>query len=214
MNFGDIIKPELLLPLEETCDKFQINTILRCSHFISQVAHESADFKFKEENLNYSSIGLAKTWKKRFAKQDIKGNLFEPLQPNELAFSIAKQPIKIANVVYANRLGNGSEESGDGWKYRGRGFIQLTGKNNYNEFSKFVGKDFVINPDLLLQDNYAMLSAGWFWNRSKLNIVADLGIDEDIIKKITKIINGGYIGVDDRILRFNNIYKKLKALNG
>jgi len=103
-------------------------------------------------------------------------------------------------------MGNGSEQSGEGWKYRGRGYIQLTGKNNYRSFSDYAGIDFITNPDLLTQPNYAMLSAGWYWFRNSLNAIADNNSTDDAIKKITKKINGGYNGLQDRINKFDFIY--------
>lgn len=216
MEFGDLVNEQQKEYLKETCSIFEINTILRCSHFLSQVMHESASFKYREENLNYSAIGLAKTWRNRFAMKDSKGNYFEPLQPNNLALSIQRKPEEIANVVYANRMGN--DVNGDGWKYRGRGYIQLTGKENYKKFNDWlksvnIDVDVILEPDLLLKDKYCFLSAGFYWFKNNLNKISDLGSNEDIIKKITKIINGGYIGLPDRIEKFLMVFSKLKILN-
>lgn len=214
MNYGNIIKKELIPYLEETCSRYEINTIFRVAHFVSQAAHESNNFTVKVENLNYSANGLARTWKARFAKKDIKGNYFEPIQPNELALAIQHLPQKIANTVYANRLGNGDEASNDGWNYRGRAFFQTTGKDNYKMTGTELGIDLLKNPDLLLEDNYAMLSAGVFWKKNRLWLIADAGSTEDSVRKMTKRINGGFIGLPDRLDKFNKIFTELKTING
>lgn len=177
-------------------DKFQINTPLRLSHFLSQCMHESGGFQILNENLNYSQGGLLATFSKYF--------------DSSLASQYARNPEKIANRVYANRLGNGDEWSGEGWKYRGRGYIQLTGKSNYSEFSKSIGEDVVSNPDLVAT-KYPLASAAWFFTRNGLNGVADLGPSVDTITKVTKRINGGTIGLNDRIDKFNKIYPKLAS---
>lgn len=158
-----------------------IDTPLRVSHFLAQVIHESSHFKTNVENLNYSASALQSVFKKYF--------------PNEIiANEYARKPEKIANRVYANRMGNGDEASGDGWKYRGRGLIQLTGKNNYTSCKTDMKIDIVKNPDLLLVPEYALKSACWFWNKNNLNQYAD----KDDIITITKRINGGTNGLDDR----------------
>jgi putative chitinase len=180
----------------ETCDKYRINTKLRKAHFLSQVMHESNRFKAKEENLDYSSEGLLKIFPKYFPKKSI-------------ALTYARHPEAIASKVYANRMGNGDESSRDGWKYRGRGFMQVTGKDNYIKASAALNADFINNPELLGQDKYAMLSAGWFWDKAKLNLVADKGANEDVVKAITKIVNGGLNGLEDRVKRFNELIKDL-----
>lgn len=157
-----------------------INTPLRLAHFMAQIEHESG-LKPISENLNYSSKGLSKTFKKYF--------------PNPIiANKYAKQPEKIANRVYANRMGNGNEVSGEGWKYRGRGFIQITGKENYFRLANDTDLDCFKNPDLLLEEANAMVSALWFWNLKGLNALAD----KDDIIGITKKINGGNIGLSHR----------------
>jgi len=147
---------------------------------MAQIEHESG-LKPISENLNYSAVGLAKTFKKYF-----------PLI--QFANSMANKPEKIANYVYANRMGNGNSGSGDGWKYRGRGFIQITGKDNYTVLSKDTRIDFLNNPDLLLQEANSMISALWFWNKNKLNELAD----KNDILSITKKINGGTNGLEHR----------------
>lgn len=170
-----------LEPLKETFEKYSINTLKRQAAFIGQCMHESNNFKTLTENLNYSARALMATWPSRF--------------PNEgVANQYARQPEKIANKVYGGRMGNGPEESGEGWKYRGRGIKQLTGKDNYERCGSGLGVDLVSNPDLLLDPKYATLSAGWFWDQNKLNDLADSGD----IETITRRINGGLLGLDAR----------------
>jgi putative chitinase len=175
--------------LQTTCDKFEINTPERQAGFIAQCAHESGMFKFVEENLNYSDKALLSVFGKYFNA--------------DTATEYARKPEKIANRVYANRMGNGDELSGDGWKYRGRGLIQLTGKENYTRFGNAVGQDIVNNPELVASPEYATLSAGWFWSANSLNKLADA---KDILG-MTKRINGGTIGLDHR----TELYNKLMA---
>ncbi len=152
-------------------------------HFFAQCAHETAGFKMFKENLNYSADGLLKVFGKYFNEENVT--------------EYARNPEKIANRVYANRMGNGDEQSGDGWKYKGRGAIQLTGKNNYEKFSENQGVGFISNPDLVETD-YAFESAIHFFNVNNLfSICTDL--TEETVKKLTKRINGGYNGLDHRI---------------
>lgn len=160
--------------------KYGLITPLRISHFMAQIEHES-NLKPVQENLNYSAQGLLNTFGKYFISK-------------ETAKSYERKPERIANRVYANRMGNGAEVSGDGWRYRGRGFIQLTGKSNYESLSNDTGIDFVSNPDLLLEEVDAMVSALWFWNKNDLNKFAD----KDDIVSVTKRINGGANGLDHR----------------
>jgi len=173
------IDSKWLNPLNEVFAKYEINTPLRQAAFIGQCAHESNNFKTLEENLNYSAEGLMKTWPSRFPTK-------------EIADQYARNPAKIAGKVYNGRLGNTSEE--EAAKYLGRGLIQLTGKENYEHCGSSIGVDLLSNPDLLSTPKYAALSAGWFWNKKGLNALADVG-DLDIM---TKRINGGLIGLDDR----------------
>lgn len=168
-----------LEPLEEAFEKYEINTPKRQAAFIGQCAHESGNFKTLQENLNYSAEGLMKTWPSRFPTK-------------EVADQYARQPAKIAGKVYNGRLGNSSEEEAS--KYLGRGLIQLTGKENYEHCGSSLGVDLVGNPDWLLDPKYAALSAGWFWNKKGLNSLADSGD----IETMTKRINGGLHGLDDR----------------
>jgi len=168
--------------LNSELPKFQINTPLRLAQFIAQIAVESASLNATSENLNYSAAGLRAVFGKYFPT-------------DELAEQYARQPQKIANRVYANRMGNGDEASGEGWKYRGRGLIQLTGKSNYVACGTGIGKSLVTNPDSVSADaDIAVQSCCWYWNSRKLNYYAD----QDDIKRITKLINGGYHGLDQR----------------
>ena len=173
-----------LEPLQETFEKYQINTPKRQACFIGQCMHESGGFKFLKENLNYSAKALMATWPSRFPDMDT-------------AEKYERQPEKIANKVYSGRMGN--TEDGDGAKYIGRGLIQLTGKDNYMAFGEAIGEDLVANPQLVEQPRYAALSAGWFWNKRGLNALAD-AMD---VTTMTVRINGGRIGIDDRIAKIN-----------
>ena len=168
-----------LAPLEETFAKYDISTPVRQACFIGQCAHESGNFKTLQENLNYSAEGLMKTWPSRFSTK-------------EIADQYARQPAKIAGKVYNGRLGNTSEE--EAAQYLGRGLIQLTGKENYANCGTALGIDLVGNPTLLIEPKYAALSAGWFWRKRGLNDLADASD----IETMTKRINGGLIGLEDR----------------
>lgn len=188
------ISPALLLELPLTIEKFNINTPLRLSHFLAQCSHESGNFTRFIENLNYSSKGLLSTFKKYF--------------PTEaLAKSYERQPEKIANRVYCNRNGNGNELSGEGFKFRGRGAIQLTGKANYKSFADFIGEDVVANPDLVAT-KYPLTSAGFFFEKNKIWSICDKGMGDDVVTLVTKKVNGGTIGLDDRIAKFK-LYSSL-----
>jgi putative chitinase len=171
-------------PLQETFEKYQINTPKRQACFIGQCMHESGGFKQLKENLNYSAKALMNTWPSRFPDMDT-------------AEKFERQPEKIANKVYSGRMGN--TEDGDGAKYIGRGLIQLTGKDNYKAFGDAIGEDLVANPQLVEEPRYAALSAGWFFNKRNLNALADV-MD---ITTMTIRINGGKIGIDDRIAKIN-----------
>ena len=160
-------------------EKYGLTTKLRIAHFMAQIEHESG-LKPISENLNYSASGLIRVFRKYFSDVE--------------AINFANQPQKIANRVYANRMGNGNEASGEGWKYRGRGFIQITGKINYFQLANDTDLDCLKNPDLLLQEANAMISALWFWNKAGLNKLAD----KNDIKGITRKINGGYNGLEHR----------------
>jgi putative chitinase len=169
----------------------EIKSDLRLAHFLSQCAHESANFTRIFENLNYSAEGLRKTFPKYF-------NYDESIE-------YAHKPQDIANRAYANRLGNGNEHSGDGWKYRARGYIQITGKENYILASGFLGKDLTVNPDIMATE-FALESAAWFFTKNNIWQLCDKGSDIATITAVTKKINGGSNGIASRIKLFNNIY--------
>ena len=178
-------------PLEATAERFQIDSDLRVAGFLSQIAHESGGFRFVVENLNYSIPSLLAVF----------GRYFNGPQATEYA----RQPEKIANRVYANRLGNGDEASGTGWMYRGRGLVQLTGCDNYAAFQAACASDIdgnvVTNPELLESPDLAALSAGWFWSTHHLNEIADTGD----VSAMTRRVNGGLNGLDDRTAKYNAI---------
>lgn len=187
------IPSKVLDELPSVIDTFKINSINKLSNFLAQCAHESGNFKFVTENLNYSVEGLLKIFPKYFSK--------------ETAEIAARKPEMIANIVYSNRMGNGDKASGDGWKYRGRGYIQLTGKINYSQFGNFIGVDLLKDPDLVVT-KYALTSAAWFFEYKNLWLLADRGIDDETIKHLTRRINGGHNGLDDRISKtktFNSL---------
>lgn len=179
--------------LDEVIKKYNINSSLRLSHFLAQTAHESNNFKAIRENLNYSAEGLLKVFPKYFSK--------------DTAMSCARQPEKIANIVYSNRMGNGDKLSGDGYKYRGRGFLQLTGKANYKSYGDYLEVNLLDNPDFVAT-KYALSSAAWYFEKRGLWKICDQGDDIETIKKVTKLVNGGYNGLDDRIKKFD-IFKSL-----
>ena len=180
--------------INETFERFDISTPERQACFLGQCAHESAGFTALKENLNYSAEGLTKVWPKRFPSLDA-------AQPYH------RNPEKIANKVYADRMGNGDEASGDGFKYRGRGLIQLTGKDNYEACGEALGADLVGDPDQVSSPQFAALSAGWFWDKNKLNQYAD----SNDMTTLTKRINGGTHGIDDRIARTQQAIDVLMA---
>ena len=185
----------VLAQIPETAKKFNITNNLRLAHFLAQCGHESGGFKAVSENLNYSADGLKKIFGKYFP-----GNLNE---------SYARQPEKIASRVYASRMGNGDETTKEGFKFRGRGYIQLTGKSNYTNFTKFIGEDCVSNPDLVAT-KYPLASAGFFFDSNKLWSICDKGADDTTVTAVTKRVNGGTIGLVDRIKHFKEYYNLLK----
>lgn len=185
----------VLAQIPDTAAKFNITNNLRLAHFLSQCGHESGNFKAVSENLNYSADGLKKIFGKYFP-----GNLNE---------SYARKPEKIAARVYASRMGNGDESTGEGYKFRGRGYIQLTGKNNYTNFTKFIGEDCVSNPDLVAT-KYPLASAAFFFDSNKLWAICDRGADDATVTAVTKRVNGGTIGLADRIKHFKEYYNLLK----
>lgn len=196
-----------LQPIIETCVEFEINTPQRIAGFLAQTSHESGGYTMLTENLNYKAATLAACWPNRFAeigadkkpKKGAKGALI----PTKVAHSIAGKPELIANLVYSSRMGNGAPQTGEGWKFRGRGAKQLTGKDNFKRCGDALGIDLIGNPDLLLEPLYAARSAGWFWKVNKLSEYADNGD----IKGMTKKINGGFIGLQQR----QDLYNKIMA---
>jgi putative chitinase len=189
------IPDAVIAMIPDTAAKFQINTPLRLAHFLAQCGHESGGFKATQENLNYSAKGLAGIFKKYF--------------PTEAAAApYARNPQKIASKVYGGRMGNGPESTGEGYKFRGRGYIQLTGKENYTAFGKSIGEDILSNPDVVAS-KYALLSAAWFFSKNGLHKMADGGATDAVVTSITKRVNGGTIGLPDRIKHFKEYYHLL-----
>lgn len=186
------IPDSVLAQLPDTVRRFKIDTPLEIAHFLAQCGHESGGFKVVQENLNYSADGLRKIFPKYFS--------------GTLAESYARNPQKIASRAYGGRMGNGDETSGDGWKFRGRGYIQLTGKNNYAAFGKAINEDLVSNPDLV-STKYPLLSAAWFFSQNCLSRCTDSS--KNTIESVTRCVNGGLIGINDRIKHFNEYYKLL-----
>jgi len=205
--------------VQTACIEFGINTPQRIAGFLSQCAHESAGFTALVENLNYSADTMAVVWPTRFAvqepdpkrpgktkaKKDAKGKNI----PNNFALALHRKPELIANAVYSNRMGNGTIESGEGFKYRGRGLKQLTGKFNYTQAGKALNLDLVGSPDLLLHPGAAARSAAWFWATNNCNAFADKG---DVVG-LTKKINGGTIGLEDRQKRYASVTKVMGDSN-
>ena len=189
------IPDAVIAQIPDTAAKFEINTPLRLAHFLAQCGHESGGFRLTKENLNYSAKGLNGTFKKYFPTE-------EAAKPYE------RQPVKIANKVYGGRMGNGPESSGEGSKFCGRGYIQLTGKDNYTAFGKSINEDMTANPDKVASD-YALLSAAWFFNKNGLHKMADGGSSDAVVTSITKRVNGGTIGLADRIKHFKEYYSLL-----
>lgn len=188
-----ILSPLIMAEVMEAT-KNSATTPLRLAHFLAQCSHESNEFRSIRENLNYSAEGLKNTFKKYF--------------PTEaLAIAYARNPEKIGSRVYANRMGNGDEASGEGWKYRGRGFIQLTGKENYKAFSDFIKEDCVANPDLVAT-KYPLTSAVFFFDKNKIWDICDKGSSDAIVTLVTIRVNGGKNGLEDRLNKFK-IYKNL-----
>lgn len=194
-NLNQVLPSKVYESLLPVVIEFKIDSINRLAHFISQCSHESNNFTRVEENLNYSEEALLKIFPKYFTPK--------------LAEDYARKPKFIANKIYADRMGNGSEMSSDGWNYRGRGYIQLTGKQNYISFDKVCTDNIVANPDLVAT-KYPLVSAAWFWKINGLNELADRGSDAETVSKITKKVNGGSIGLSDRIIKFNKILGVLK----
>ena len=190
------IPDSVLAQIPDTAAKFELNTPLRLAHFLAQAGHESGGFKAVNENLNYGAKGLLGIFKKYFPTPE-KAALYE------------RKPEKIANLVYGGRMGNGPEVSGEGYKFRGRGYIQLTGKDNYKAFDTVVAENITENPDLVAT-KYPLMSAAWFFHKNGLHKIADEGATDEVVTKVTKRVNGGTIGLPDRIKHFKEYYNLLK----
>jgi putative chitinase len=184
----------VIAQIPDTAAKFGITNVLRLAHFLSQCGHESGGFKAVNENLNYSADGLKKIFPKYF--------------PGNISESYARNPEKIASKVYGSRMGNGDEASKEGWKFRGRGYIQLTGKANYTAFDKLVEEDIIANPDLVAT-KYPLASAAFFFQSNGLWSICDKGADDATVTAVTKRVNGGTIGLADRLKHFKEYYSLL-----
>ena len=177
--------------LESVMREFNISNPFRLAHFLAQTAHESGNFKHVRENLNYSAEGLLKTFPKYFDKWT--------------AATYARKPEMIANIVYESRMGNGNRNTGDGWRFRGAGYLQLTGRANFKAFSDFIGDPNIMNDPSLVATKYPLTSAAWFFEKNKLWSICDEGLHPDIVKQLTRRINGGFHGLSDRISKTNVI---------
>jgi putative chitinase len=189
------IPDTVIAQIPDVMAKFEINTPLRLAHFLAQCGHESGGFKVVNENLNYSAKGLLGVFKKYFPT-GAKAALYE------------RKPEKIANLVYGGRMGNGPETSGEGFKFRGRGYIQLTGKDNYKAFDAVVPENLLETPELVAT-KYPLLSAAWFFHKNGLHKIADGGATDIVVTKVTKRVNGGTIGLADRIKHFKEYHALL-----
>jgi len=190
----DQVPDNVIAQIAETAAKSGITSGLRLAHFLAQCGHESGGFKSVSENLNYGASGLLATFPKYFDKST--------------AAVYERKPEMIAARVYANRMGNGDEASKDGYVYRGRGYIQLTGRTNYTHFATFIGEDTVANPDLVAI-RYPLASAAYYFVANNLWPVCDKGSGDDVVTAVTKKVNGGTIGLDDRIKLFKDYYALL-----
>ena len=190
------IPDAVIAQLPDTIAKFELNTPLRLAHFLAQAGHESGGFKAVNENLNYGAKGLLGIFKKYFPTE-AKAKEYE------------RKPEKIANLVYGGRMGNGPEVTGEGYKFRGRGYIQLTGKDNYKAFDAVVAENILETPDLVAT-KYPLLSAAWFFHKNGLHKIADGGATDAVVTSVTKRVNGGTIGLPDRIKHFKEYYELLK----
>ena len=193
-NLKGHIPDSVIAQIPDTAKKFNITTPLRLAHFLAQCGHESGGFKAVNENLNYSADGLKKIFPKYF--------------PGNISESYARNPEKIAAKVYGGRMGNGDEASKEGWKFRGRGYIQLTGKSNYTAFDKLVEEDILANPDLVAT-KYPLSSAAFFFQSNGLWSICDKGADDATVTAVTKRVNGGTIGLADRLKHFKEYYSLL-----
>ncbi len=195
-NLKGHVPDAVIAQLPDTIAKFELNTPLRLAHFLAQAGHESGGFKAVNENLNYGAKGLLGIFKKYFPTE-AKAKEYE------------RKPEKIANLVYGGRMGNGPEVTGEGYKFRGRGYIQLTGKDNYKAFDAVVAENILETPDLVAT-KYPLLSAAWFFHKNGLHKIADGGATDAVVTSVTKRVNGGVIGLADRIKHFKEYYSLLK----
>lgn len=199
-------------PLSVTMLKFEITTPERIAAFIAQIGHESGGLSRLEEDFNYSAEGLVRTWPIRFFLPPdvpellgIDGRVLAKDRSNALHY--AHRPIAIGNRVYANRMGNGDEDSADGYVYRGRGPIMLTGKANYEACGNSIGRNILANPGLVLDPAVGALTVGWFWSTRKCNMF----VDDDDFEGLTKAVNGGITGLVERQSRFNVALNALRS---
>jgi putative chitinase len=202
-NLASKISVEAFAHMNNIVSKYNITSHVRLAHFMAQIAHESGNFKAVVENLNYSADALLSVFPKYF--KDKNGVL-----DKALALKYARNPEMIGSRVYASRMGNGDEASKEGYKFRGRGYLQVTGKDNYKAFSTFIGEDCVANPDLIAT-KYPMDSAMWFFDKNKLWDICDKGATSEVVTLVTKRVNGGTHGLDDRLSKFNTFVGLLKS---
>jgi putative chitinase len=188
------VPDSVIAQIPDTAAKFGITTPLRLAHVLAQASHESGHFKAVSENLNYSADGLKKIFPKYF--------------PGNISESYSRNPEKIANKVYSSRMGNGDEASGEGWKFRGRGYLQTTGKSNYVDFDKIVDDDILANPDLVAT-KYPLASAAFFFQKNKLWAICDKGSSDSVVTEVSKRVNGGTIGLSERLSEFKKFYSLL-----
>ena len=188
------VPADVIAQIPDTAAKFGITTKLRLAHFLAQCALESTAFTATVENLNYSAQRIPVIF----------GKYFKGVDPTPYA----RNPAKLGSRVYANRMGNGDEASGDGFTFRGRGYIQLTGKNNYTSFSNFVGEDCVANPDLVAT-KYPLASAAFYFNSNNIWAICDQGADDATVTRVTKAVNGGTHGLAERIQNFKKFMQAL-----
>ena len=205
-NLKGHIPDTVIAQIPDVALKFNITTSLRLAHFLSQASHESGIFTRVYENLNYKLDPVLSIFKHDF---DVNRDKVIEESERQRAERMIGHPDQIANFVYANQNGNGNEASGDGYKFRGRGYIQLTGRVNYTAFSKFIGVDVISNPDLVATQ-YPLASAAFFFNVNKLWAICDKGADLATVTALTKKVNGGTLGLDDRMKHFTEYYNLLK----
>jgi len=191
------VPDSVLDEVDQIGSRFGITTPLRLAHFLAQCAHESGSFKAVSENLNYSADGLKKIFGKYF--------------PGDTASAYARKPEQIASRVYANRMGNGNEQSKDGWKYRGRGYLQLTGKSNYAALANFLNEQQIVNEPDMVASKYPLASAAFFFNNNKLWTTCDQGSSDQVVTAVTRRVNGGTNGLSDRIKYFKRYWSALSA---